>query len=231
MAQEIFRRVEKKYLLTRKKCEELLKDLEAHIERDKYYDYTIRNIYFDSRTDELIRTSIEKPVYKEKFRVRCYNTPKEESDVFLEIKKKYQGIVHKRRVVLPYREARQFVDKQKVETSNPQIEKEIRYVIDYYGLQPKLYLAYDRYAYQGTEDKEFRITFDYNIRSRRDNLSLSDDTNVTSLLEDDYILMEVKVPEALPLWFVHILEKHQINSISFSKYGMIYKRELSNKGA
>ena len=92
-------------------------------------------------------------------------------------------------------------------------------------------MAYDRYAYHGTEDKEFRITFDYNIRSRRDNLSLSDDTNVTSLLEDDYILMEVKVPEALPSWFIHILEKHRINSISFSKYGMIYKRELSNKGA
>ena len=42
---------------------------------DQYGLHTIRNIYYDTECDELIRTSIEGPKYKEKFRIRCYGKP------------------------------------------------------------------------------------------------------------------------------------------------------------
>ncbi|MGN0311590.1 MAG: polyphosphate polymerase domain-containing protein [Lachnospiraceae bacterium] len=229
MAQAVFNRVEKKYLLTPEQYRLLRERIDAYLTEDRYSQYTIRNIYFDNDTDELIRTSIEKPDYKEKFRIRCYDRPDENSNVFLEIKKKCTGVVNKRRIILPYVQAKQFLKTGKAEGADPQITKEINYVITHYGLYPKLYLAYDRLAYFATEDPSFRITFDYNIRSRRENLILSSDEDTELLLEPGYMLMEVKIHNAMPLWFVNILSELEIRNISFSKYGTIYKNELIRK--
>lgn len=235
MSQDVFNRYEKKYLLTEEVYLELRERIADHMQEDEYGLHTIRNIYYDTKNDELIRTSLQKPVYKEKFRVRCYGRPEADSTVFLEIKKKYRGIVNKRRTAMAKTEAEQYLKNRSYPGEKSQILQEIDYLLNFYQLQPNLYLAYDRIALYGKEDPDFRVTFDQNIRSRWEHLDLSDDTAVEYLLDQGMYLMEVKVKGAMPLWFTEILSELQIRSTSFSKYGKIYqkKQEMMNteKGA
>ena len=230
MIQKVFNRYEKKYMLTRQQYEAIRQRLEPYMEKDQYGLHTIRNIYYDTEDDELIRTSLEKPKYKEKFRVRCYGEPNAESDYFLEIKKKYKGIVNKRRIVMKPQEAKAYLENGEKPREQSQIFREVDYVWNHYQLIPKVYLAYDRIALFGKEDAEFRVTFDQNIRSRDFALTLEKDTETTKLLKDGYYLMEVKISNAMPLWFVKILTELEIHSTSFSKYGNVYRRNLEKNG-
>lgn len=220
----VFERIEKKYLLTREKYNLLLEAIEPYMSVDDYGKHTIGNVYYDTDTYELISRSIEKPKYKEKFRVRSYGIPKEEDKVFLEIKKKYKGIVYKRRVSMTLKEAEDYLDKGIKPQKEGQILKEIDYFMSFYKLTPKVYLAYDRVAYFGKENKDVRITFDHNIRSRQCNMSLAEGDYGTPLLDDYHYLMEIKVPGAMPLWLSKILSDLEIYPASFSKYGNVYKQ-------
>ncbi len=228
MVQKFFKRVEKKYLLDEKQFNAFFTDLREHMEVDEYGLHTIRNIYFDTEDDVLIRTSIEKPKYKEKFRVRCYGTPQQDSTCFLEIKKKYKGVVYKRRMTLPMTEARAYLYDGELPEKQGQIFHEIDYFIHHYNVKPKRYIAYDRIALFGKEDPEFRVTFDTNIRSREENLTLFSDEGNTYLLEKGMRLMEVKINGAMPLWFARLLSEHKIYDTSFSKYGEFYEKEVED---
>lgn len=228
MVQKVFNRYEKKFLLDEQTYRELRSRLSEYMEEDAYGLHTIRNVYYDTSDDTLIRTSLEKPRYKEKFRIRCYGEPKEDTSRFLEIKKKYKGLVNKRRIVMTKAEAESYLSQGVKPDKQSQIFKEIDYVLTHYDLVPKLYLAYDRIALYGKEDSEFRVTFDQNIRSRNEHPVLEDDTNTTKLLEEGWYLMEVKISNAMPLWFVKILTDLNIQNVSFSKYGNVYKNNLRN---
>ena len=227
MAVGTFQRVEKKYLLKKETYLQLKEKLFLHMHQDEYGKHTISNIYYDTKMDDLIRRSIEKPVYKEKFRVRSYGVPKKDSTVFLEIKKKYKGIVYKRRIAMTLQEAKDYLEKGIAPKEQGQIFREIDYMLHYYeGIAPKLYLAYDRRAWIGNEDENLRITFDTNIRSRRTDMFLEHGDYGTKLLDEQMYLMEIKVPGAFPLWLSAILNELEIYPVSFSKYGNIYKKNL-----
>lgn len=224
--QKVFNRYEKKFLLDENTYLKFKKDLDEYMEEDNYGIHTIRNIYYDTPTDELIRTSIEGPKYKEKFRVRCYGKPSYDSMCFLEIKKKYKGLVNKRRVAIPMEEAESYLLDGVLPTNPNQIFREIDYFFSHYHLEPKRYIAYDRLAMFGKEDSEFRVTFDMNIRSRDYNLTLYSDEDNEYLLEPGQRLMEVKISDSMPLWFVRLLSRYEIYPTSFSKYGNFYKKQL-----
>lgn len=229
MAQNVFQRYEKKYLLDENTYEALRNDLEGYMVEDGYGWHTIRNIYFDTEDNQLIRTSIEKPKYKEKFRVRCYGQPREDGACFLEIKKKYKGLVNKRRIQLPIAEAKDYLNRGTKPAEQSQIFREIDYFLERYHVIPKRYIAYDRLALRGIVDEEFRVTFDKRIRSRVSDLTLFSDENTELLLPPDMVLMEVKITDAMPRWFTRILTKHGIYNTSFSKYGRFYMREQQRK--
>jgi len=229
MVQKVFNRVEKKYLMDESTYLAFKSDLDEYMLEDEYGLHNIRNIYYDTDSDELIRTSIEKPEYKEKFRIRCYGQPSYDSMCFLEIKKKYKGIVNKRRIALPMEEAMDYLEKGITPSKTGQIFNEIEYFISHYNIKPKRYLAYDRIAMFGKEDKEFRVTFDSNIRSRTHNLTLSIDEENEELLDEGMRLMEVKITGGTPLWFVRLLGKHQVYPVSFSKYGSFYKKQIADQ--
>ncbi len=224
--QKVFNRFEKKFLLDEETYKAFKKELDEYMLMDEYGLHTIRNIYYDTPNDQLIRTSIEGPKYKEKFRVRCYGEPSYDSMCFLEIKKKYNGLVNKRRVAIPMEEAEQYLIEGILPSNPNQIFKEIDYFFSRYPLEPKRYIAYDRIAMYGKEDPDFRVTFDINIRSRCENLTLYVDDENEYLLEPGTRLMEVKIAEAMPLWFTRLLSKYKIYSTSFSKYGNFYKKQL-----
>lgn len=224
---DVFRRVEIKYLLTKEKYECLLRRLKPKIEKDSYYFSKILNIYYDTEQYDMIRNSIEKPIYKEKIRLRSYGIPTKESTVFLEIKKKYQGVVGKRRIALPLKEAYNYINTGKMIKEN-QIMKEIDYCFRKYSLIPVLFLAYDRYSYKGKEDPNLRITFDFSIRFREKDLFLEKGDDGITLLKEECI-MEIKTLKSMPMWLSSILSSLEIYPTSFSKYGKVYQEERMNR--
>ncbi|MBQ9765784.1 MAG: polyphosphate polymerase domain-containing protein [Lachnospiraceae bacterium] len=226
--QTVFKRYEKKYMLTEVQYKQLLDVIDEHMKVDEYGKHTICNIYFDTDDYRLIRTSIEKPLYKEKLRLRSYGIPGLDSKVFLEIKKKFDGVVYKRRITFPLSTAYSYIDgNTDISVKNEQIRREIDYFMDYYHPTPKMYIAYDRIAYFCEDDKDFRITFDSNIRFRKDELLLERGDHGEKLLADDMHLMELKIAGAIPLWLVSALSEYKIYPTSFSKYGTIYKKLLT----
>lgn len=224
-AQTVFKRTEKKYLVSAEQFERLSAAFLPFMEPDEYGEYTICNIYFDTETDELIRRSLEKPVFKEKLRARSYGIPTADSKVFLEIKRKFKGVVYKRRVALRYGELQTYL----ATGVHPQTEKyrqifaEIDYFLQFYHPMPKLYLAYDRTAFKGRETPSLRITFDRDIRYRQNDLTLGAGDAGIRLLPDGQYVMEIKADGAMPLWLCDILDRERLFPTSFSKYGNVYK--------
>lgn len=227
--QTIFKRYEMKYMLTKEQKEAVLLAMVPYMKIDKYGRTTIRNIYFDTDSYRLIRHSIEKPVYKEKLRIRSYKQTKAEDTVFIELKKKYDSVVYKRRIALPQAQVMDFINKGEHLHQRSQISDEINYFCDYYGtLHPAVFLSYEREAYYSLDKSDFRVTFDDNILCRTEKLSLSEDIYGTPLLEEGQVLMEIKTSGAVPLWMAHCLAENKIYKTSFSKYGTAYQKILHN---
>lgn len=237
MAIEVFNRYEHKYLLSKNEYEEITKIIEEYMELDSHNKdhklYTISNLYYDTDDDYLIRKSLSKPVYKEKLRLRSYGVPNENSKVFLEIKKKFNGIVNKRRTTLELNEAYDFVKSGEEpvvkDYMNRQVLDEIAYFLKMYDLKPKLYLAYDRIAYFEKGNPDLRISFDCNIRSRREDVELENGDYGKLLLSRDTYLMEIKTSLAKPLWLTEALAKLNLKRKSFSKYGTEFKNTINQK--
>ena len=222
--QTVFKRYEIKYMLTTGQKQKLLTVMAPYMALDKYGRSSIRNIYFDTDTYRLIRNSIEKPVYKEKLRLRSYGKATEDSTVFVELKKKYNHVVYKRRISLPEAEAMEWVHQRTPCSKQNQIQREIDYFIDFYEtLHPTVFLAYEREAFYAKDGSDFRVTFDDTILGRENDLSLCADAYGTSLLPEGKILMEIKCSGGIPLWMVRVLSEEHIYKTSFSKYGTAYR--------
>lgn len=225
--QSNFKRYEIKYLMEKKQKERLDVLIREYMTTNEFSFSTIRNIYFDTPDYRLIRTSIEKPSYKEKLRMRSYQQLTETDKAFLEIKKKFEKVVYKRRISIPEDLGVQWVCQHQVCPDSSQIGKEIHYFCQYYqNLQPAVFLSYDREAYAGKEDSEFRITFDTEIKARKEELTLSSAPSGTRLIPEDKVLMEVKTTGGLPLWLVRFLTEEKLYKTSFSKYGTAYKNMI-----
>lgn len=221
----IFKRVEKKYILTQEQYEYITQRLSEHMHPDRFYESDIRNIYFDNQSDELIETSLKKPAYKEKLRLRSYGAPGPQDSVFFEIKKKFRGVVYKRRIAMTRDEAYNYILTGELpENLIGNIPVEIDYMIRRYRLYPKATICYHRLALVGNNDPELRITFDDRITSRYSDIRLESDAPGEELLPAGCHLMEIKIPGALPLWLAHILSEKCIYPQSFSKFGTAHVR-------
>ena len=221
----IFKRIEKKYMLTQEQYDYIIERITPHMHPDRFGETVIRNIYFDNTDDELIETSLTKPVYKEKLRLRSYGIPKADITVFFEIKKKYQGVVYKRRIAMTRDEAYRYIESGELpENLVGNIPVEIDYMIRRYSLFPKAFISYKRLALVGDNDPELRITFDSEITSRYNDVRLESDAPGEQLLPAHTHLMEIKIPGAMPLWLAHVLSEKNIYPQSFSKFGTAHIR-------
>ena len=238
MAKMTFERVEKKFLLTTEQYEEIRESFSPYFHADKYGQYTICNVYFDTEDDYLIRHSLAKPPYKEKLRLRSYGKETSPDTLFfLEIKKKYKGVVYKRRITLDLQEAEVLLSSGRLpqwqdDPSRPfqdrQILREMQYFIDFYHPQPKLFLGYDRIALAGIDDPELRVTFDTGIRCRETEVSpITGGSNGYRILPEGKFLMEIKVSGAYPFWMAKALSNAKAYPVSFSKYGCYYEHKVS----
>ena len=223
--QSCFKRVEKKYMLTREQYKAMLLGMAFRMIPDEHPRYTIGNVYYDTADYDLIRASLEKPAYKEKLRVRSYGVPGDDGLAFVEIKKKFDGVVYKRRVTMTAKEADDWLRGGRP-AKESQISREIDWFMSFYRPTPAVYIAYDREAYAGVENGELRITFDRNLRWRDHDVDLRAGDHGNPILAGDQILMEIKIPGAAPLWLAQLLSDNRIVSTSFSKYGAYYKQAV-----
>ncbi|MBR6207936.1 MAG: polyphosphate polymerase domain-containing protein [Oscillospiraceae bacterium] len=228
MENSIFQRHELKYLVTETQRARLEEAFESCMVPDPHGESTICNVYYDTPDFRLIRASLEKPIYKEKLRLRSYGCAAPEDTVFLELKKKYKGIVYKRRVSVPCRAAEDYFAGRAPLPDCGQIGREIDYFKRFYGsLYPAVYLCYDRTAYYARESTDLRVTFDRNIAWRQQAVRLTAPTGGRQILAPGWSLMEVKAADAIPLWLAEWISAQGIRQSSFSKYGEAYKTILA----
>ena len=218
----VFRRVELKFRTTESVVQEVLSLLMPHLRPDEYKQSTIANLYLDTPSHRLIAASMEAKGYKEKLRLRAYGVPQEDSPTFLEIKRKYKGVVYKRRVILPHKEAMAYLT-DGTPLPDSQIAREIDYAMAHYpGIQPMMAIFYEREAYYDKDDPTLRVTIDRNIRYRTEDLDLSHGTDGVRIIAPDEVLLEVKA-DVLPRYIIDVLNQYKLYHSGFSKYATAYR--------
>ncbi len=226
MSQDIFERIEKKYRITAAQKEAVLREIGDRLLEDQFCRGTIQSLYLDTPDHLIIRNSIEakgRSVYKEKLRVRSYGTPGREDKVFFELKKKFKGIVYKRRICVTLEEAERYLSDGTC-PKDSQIMKEIDYAMDFYGRpKPAVMICYEREAYSIKGHPALRITFDSNVRYRDRELSLGKGSQGLAIIGKEEYLLEVKSDGAIPVWLSEILDRNRVYPSSFSKYGTAYR--------
>lgn len=224
-----FNRTENKYILDYNQFKEMQLLVAKHMILDGRY--TIRNIYYDTEDHLLIKKSLAKPYFKEKLRLRGYGELDDTSMVFLEIKRKVNGRVYKRRSELRLDEAIEFIKTGELpvfkDYHNVQILKEIQVILMRYELKPDVMLFYDRVAYK---DGDFRVTFDTKIRSSKLDLDITGKNSYFEFVNRDMVLLEVKSPGSIPIWFTEMLSQLKVYPSSYSKVGNDYVSRLNYNG-
>ncbi len=227
----VFQRVEKKYSMTTDQRDAFLSEFQEYLVPDAYGKSTVCSLYLDTPDRRIIRQSVDakgfdKPAYKEKLRLRSYGTPNGDTNVFFEVKKKFKGVVYKRRVVLPLSKAIVYLNGGE-KPMESQIMNEIDWAMHFYGHpKPSMLLSCEREAYTLRDNPHLRLTFDTNLRYRETELDLSAGSHGIKLLPDNAVLMEVKTGGAMPLWLARGLDRHGLYPASFSKYGTAYLNTL-----
>lgn len=229
-----FKRYEKKYLISKEQLDAIMPALLQYMELDEYCiggkEYRIYSIYYDTVNHDIIRENSQGLTYKEKMRIRSYYANNGPDDkVFMELKKKSEKVGNKRRIKIKLRELEPFVNEGIMPETNgylqTQVAKELAYFLKMNKVRPALYVQYDRLAMFGKEDKDFRITFDRNVRVRRENFVFGESDVDEFLLPDGMYIMEIKILGAIPLWLTALLSENELYSRGFSKYGVKYKRD------
>ncbi len=222
----IFKRIEKKYRIGTLKKDALIKQCADWLIPDPHGKNTVCSLYLDTPDRLLIRNSLDAKVYKEKLRVRSYGTPNSESRVFFEIKKKFKGVVYKRRVSMTLDQTKDYI-KNGVRPERSQIMSEIDYAMEFYRKpSPSMIVAYEREAYFVKGYPNLRITFDTNVRYRENDLFLEHGNDGKTILGNGEYILEIKTDGAMPLWLSHALSDCEILPSSFSKYGTAYRDSL-----
>ena len=227
MFQTVFKRYEKKYIIDGGQYEEVKNYLTYNAVPDEYGKSRVCSLYYDTPDNRLIRASLDKPIYKEKLRLRSYGVPTAGKPCFLELKKKYNGIVFKRRISAPYKDIKSYMAGEDSGIENSQILKEIDYFKRFYGdLKPAADIFYDREAFYDRTNREVRLTFDSNILARGWDLDLEKGIYGERVLENGLYVLEVKTAGTMPMWIAEMLAEFKIYPTSFSKYGTAYKNGL-----
>lgn len=224
----VMKRYELKYYLNQAQLRYFMSQINNYMKVDKYGLTSIASLYFDTPDCRLINKSIEKPNYKEKLRLRSYGLAKENSPTFLEIKRKCDGFVYKRRIALLEDEANALIV-NKESNDKEQISRELEaFMNNYPKLEPKYLIIYDRLAYY-QDNSDLRITIDMNPRYRVNDLNLHTSMVGKPLLEESGAILEIKVQHSIPIWLTHILTEGKIFQTSFSKVGAAHKKEMREK--
>ncbi len=214
MVLEIFTRREQKYLITRTQYEMLVELMMPYMRYDKFGvngRYTVTSLYFENRSHQIYFETKNKLEFRQKLRLRIYDDTDINGTAFFEIKQKHNRVVNKRRTALPLKEAYRYIyywpDRlESYRPSNLQIMKEIHHFRTFYGLEPEMVISYDRHAFHCLDDPDLRVTFDFNLRCRSDDLQIEHGPHGAHFIAPDLVILEVKVTHSVPLWLTRFLQ-------------------------
>ncbi len=219
---EVFERTEKKYLLDQDQYEKLMQKLDGRLLRYEFSDSIVHSLYLDNPSFQSARESMQAESYKEKIRLRAYGEDPFAATVFFELKKKYDGIVYKRRISLSRSQMLEYLKSRKM-PNDSQVMKEIDYALKRLkDPVPSLLVSYDRKAYLVKGEKDLRITFDQNMRYCRADFFHESQSEQTPLLKG-MIILEIKIADAMPLWLSSLLAGMKLYPASSSKYETAYR--------
>ncbi len=249
---ESFNRREIKYIVNADEFANIKYEISRRLNESEFSRCKVSSLYIDTPSRSLIARSLEKPIYKEKLRLRWYEhmNGNDEPSVFLELKKKFKGIVYKRRLCILEELAEDLMadgfslerfHAVKRSETDAQIASEIAAFIKRNSCFEKLVatalITCKRQAF-GCED-DLRVTFDTNLMgadiypnmyaSKNCNqsfnlISLSNNMeNKIQLLDSDTVVVEIKCRHSYPLWLTETLSQLHVYPTSFSKYGQLYK--------
>ena len=222
--EENFARTETKYLVTVPQAEALGEGLRRMgFERLCFGSPKVQRLYYDTPDHRLIRTSLERPAYKEKLRLRAYGEPGALAVSYTEIKKKYRGVVYKRRVSFPLDEAMAALRTAQMPAQAGQVGREAEWMVRHYGLVPAAVIAYDRDAWFHPSRPGVRITFDRNLSFRDRLLNLNETADNLPILPAGERLMEIKTGGTIPMDLARLLNRYGVRRCHFSKYGRAYR--------
>ena len=223
-----FERIEKKFWMNAEQYQALLPLFDEKMTRDRFGETTICNIYYDTPDYTLIRRSIERPLFKEKLRLRSYGIPGNDDMVFAEIKRKLNGIGYKRRISVPFGEAKKLLNGEPTQCDDPQTEAELLAFVERYHPQPMVYLTYRRYAMTARDDPEFRITIDQDLKYRMSDVEVPSNEGMDPIMDDgSFVLMEIKALGAIPRWLTNEMSRLKIYQAPFSKVGTCYVMHIA----
>lgn len=242
MAIEIFTRREQKYLITTDQYFELAWKISSYMRPDKYGDngkYTVTSLYFESPDYKIYYETKNKLKFRQKLRLRIYDDTDIHGTAFFEVKQKHKKVVNKRRMVLPLSEAYYYLNHashmplENIQTSNMQVLREIDHFRSLFNLRPEMIVSYDRHAFHGINDDELRITFDHNLRCRNDDLAIENGPYGKNFIDENLVVLEVKVNDSVPLWLTRILQDLNCEQRSASKFctslELLKSKELGNE--
>ena len=228
--QKTFKRFEKKYIITLEQGAALREIISQHMKPDKFGEYLVQNLYYDTENWDVIRFSIEKPFFKEKLRLRCYGVLCEEGELFLELKKKYKGVVYKRRLAIPVKSLAGRTVRDIISGGASQISRELDFYMKTNAVRERIYISYRRTAFTDIKNNGLRVTFDTDLAFRLNRLDFSYPGRGYSILPDNIMLMEIKTLGGIPLWMTAALCESEIYPTAFSKYGACYTDHILKQG-
>ena len=211
-----FERYEKKYIISKTQASEMIAFLKLHMALDRHHNpehivpYKIHSYYLDDHEAHIIKKSIEKPSYKEKYRLRWYN---DLTKLFLEVKIKHLKRSHKKRFEITQKEL-------ELQDYRTLIKTSYHYgylnALTHASIEKYCLIDYERIAFDDT-DKGIRVTFDFNVSYTFDNASYP-------LHDEDFVILEIKYRDAFPIFLSSYLSEHKIYSRSLSKIGRSYQQ-------
>lgn len=187
--------------------------------------YNIVSLYFDSKDKKIYYETRNKLNFRQKLRLRVYDQASLESPAFFEVKQKFNKVVNKRRTKIKLSDSYDYLNDTmqgnelgNYNPSNQQIMSEINSFRSLYSLEPKVVVSYDRQAFHGITDEDLRVTFDYNLLCRDDDLNIAAGPHGQHFVDPDLVVMEVKVSQSVPLWLSRLLSDYECERRSVSKF-------------
>lgn len=220
-----FRRFEFKYILAAHLSDLLVSSISKFVAPDPYAQkdgfYFVNSIYLDSPRFLCYYQKQNGLKKRKKYRARYYGpNPKVFTrPLFFEIKRKNDAIITKDRIVISPQKLDQISlsSWQSIKNINQPFFSEFYQDYQTLRLKPKLIIQYKRQPFLSRFNKNFRITFDYDLKSAKVR-SFSPPRLYLKNIMPDLVVMEVKFNGAIPPWFSYIIKSNNLRRNSFSKY-------------
>lgn len=218
-----------KYIIDEKTVGELRKCLLANNMRKQIHDSDlVVSAYCDTDDFASIRKCIDDPKHKEKIRIRSYGPIGDDDLAYLEIKRKENGLLTKRRVKVRYG------DIPGILSGSQKMQGEFGDELDdflsrYPNSEPRIRISYERESYKAEdESSDLRVTLDHDIRYKVGKGIRLDGSDGTCLMSPRRYIIEIKTLGETPKWLDMFFKSRSLKPRSYSKYAKAYTKAVRN---